>query len=329
MRILVKTYAGSYLFGTNTPESDTDYKGVYLPSAEKILLGSYSETIQKTTGASDSKNTSEDEDVELYSLTKFFKMLQNGDTAAIELLFTPENMIVQSSPEWEDIVKVRDQLISKKIKGIIGYSRHQANMYGIKGIRLDDLNCTVERLKFIEKRYLSGDGSKLKHAWKTIEEELEGLQHVEFMELTPNRAATENVPAVSILGKKFDWHCSFTYVLQNLKTLQKGYGRRAREAKSKGGVDYKALSHALRVSIQGSELLETGKITLPLKEQDLKLVRDVKLGNIESIEVSELIEKQLDHLEKLYIKSELRDKLDESFINSIIVKLHKGVIYDE
>ncbi len=59
MNILIKTYAGSHLFGTSTPESDTDYKGIYLPSSEQILLGNYPETIQQTTGASDEKNSKE------------------------------------------------------------------------------------------------------------------------------------------------------------------------------------------------------------------------------------------------------------------------------
>ena len=95
MKILIKTYAGSHLFGTSTPESDTDYKGIYIPNAEQILLGNYNCTIQETTGASDAKNSKEDIDVELYSLKKFFTMLKKGDTPAIELLFTPEELIVE------------------------------------------------------------------------------------------------------------------------------------------------------------------------------------------------------------------------------------------
>lgn len=327
MKILVKTYAGSHLFGTDTPESDTDYKGVYIPTAEQILLGNYPETIQQTTGASDSKNSKYDIDVELYSLTKFMKMLENGDTAAIELLFTPDEMIVEKSVLWETIVSQRDQLISKKVKGIIGYSRHQANKYGIKGLRLDDLTVSINELKRIDKE-LGGGSLKLKHAWDEVNQALKGLEHVRFVKLTPNKAAEEDVPAIDILGKKFDWHCGFTYVLQSLKKTQKEYGRRAREAKSNGGIDFKALSHALRVSIQGIELLKTGKITLPLKEKDVTLVRSVKLEKMESPIVSLLIEEKLAELEELSKTSTLRESLDKDFVNELIIEFHGRIIRD-
>lgn len=37
MKVLVKCVAGSHLFGTNTENSDKDYKGVYIPDADSIL----------------------------------------------------------------------------------------------------------------------------------------------------------------------------------------------------------------------------------------------------------------------------------------------------
>lgn len=37
MITIVKMVFGSFLYGTDTPESDKDYKGVFLPSWEEIL----------------------------------------------------------------------------------------------------------------------------------------------------------------------------------------------------------------------------------------------------------------------------------------------------
>lgn len=45
MKILVKAVAGSHLFGTNTEKSDKDFKGVFLPSADDILLGKFDQTV--------------------------------------------------------------------------------------------------------------------------------------------------------------------------------------------------------------------------------------------------------------------------------------------
>jgi len=37
--LIVKMAFGSHLYGTSTPESVLDYKGVFLPSKEQVLLG--------------------------------------------------------------------------------------------------------------------------------------------------------------------------------------------------------------------------------------------------------------------------------------------------
>lgn len=122
-------------------------KGVYLPSKREIILGTYSDTRNSTTGENDSKNSKDDVDVELYSLRKFFKMLRNGDTAALELLHTPEELIVEKHPIWDELVAQKDKFVSKKINAMIGYARQQAAKYGIKGSRMGELNTVIQVLR--------------------------------------------------------------------------------------------------------------------------------------------------------------------------------------
>ena len=47
--IIVKTIFGSHLYGTSTPESDNDFKGVFLPSKEQILLNEIPKSINEST----------------------------------------------------------------------------------------------------------------------------------------------------------------------------------------------------------------------------------------------------------------------------------------
>jgi predicted nucleotidyltransferase len=37
--LICETVFGSHLYGTSTEQSDRDYKGIFLPSAQDILLG--------------------------------------------------------------------------------------------------------------------------------------------------------------------------------------------------------------------------------------------------------------------------------------------------
>ena len=46
MKVIVKAIAGSHLFGTNTPESDIDYKGIYLPEPKDIILGKFKDQLK-------------------------------------------------------------------------------------------------------------------------------------------------------------------------------------------------------------------------------------------------------------------------------------------
>lgn len=328
MKILIKAKAGSHLFGTNTPNSDLDYKGVYLPTAKEILLGSYKESIQETTGNDKNKNSKDDIDVELYSLKKFLKMISKGDTAALELLFTPKEMIVEKHPFWDEIVAKRDQLISKKVTAMIGYARQQANKYGIKGSRMGELNNVIEILKKIEKNF-DFSNPKFKHGWDEIVEAVKPFEHVHVITLkTSKNMESEDTPALDILGKKFDYHCTFSHVLQILKKIYKNYGQRAREAKKNNGIDWKALSHALRVMFQGQELLDSGYITLPLKPEERDLVMKVKNGEMEYKLVQPIIEQGLNDLENARETSDLRDEISKELLDNILIDLHKKVIKD-
>lgn len=59
---------GSHLYGTNTEKSDTDYKGIFLPSIEDYLLQKVQKTITQNTGDGKSKNSNTDIDDQLFSL---------------------------------------------------------------------------------------------------------------------------------------------------------------------------------------------------------------------------------------------------------------------
>ena len=85
MNSVMKCLFGSKLYGTATPQSDTDYKEVFIPTANEILLGKYQDVISQGTGDSHSKNTSDDVDNDKYSLRKFINLLCDGDTFAMDM----------------------------------------------------------------------------------------------------------------------------------------------------------------------------------------------------------------------------------------------------
>ena len=64
MDILVDMVFGSHLYGTNAETSDRDYKGVFMPTHEQILLQRGPHSINESTKKDNEKNTADDTDRE-------------------------------------------------------------------------------------------------------------------------------------------------------------------------------------------------------------------------------------------------------------------------
>lgn len=328
MKILVKTVAGSHLFGLNTENSDKDYKGVFMPSADQIILGNYSDTVRKTTGDDKSRNTKDDEDTELYSLRKFFIMVENGDTAALELLFTPEQFIIEKDPIWDEIISIRDTLLSKKVNALLGYIRQQANKYGIKGSRMGELNNIIKSLKEIEKT-CGFANAKFKHKWEEVVKASKGYQHIHVFELPLDNKNNITVPALNILGKKFSHDTPFSVAIKSLSDTYKAYGQRAREAANNNGIDWKAISHCMRCAVQATELMRTGHITLPHTGATARVLLAVKKGEFKYQEIEPMIEGHLETVELVAKRSHLKDEVSREYLDSLLLNYYKREIYNQ
>lgn len=327
MKIIMKAVAGSHLFGTNTETSDKDYKGVFIPSADDILLGRGKDTRTSSTGSDHSKNTANDVDVELYSLSKFMTMLSNGDTAALELLFTPDHLILEKTTEWDAIKNYQTDLISKSIGNIIGYARSQVNKYGVRGSRVGELKELLPKLKELDK---NNPNMKLKTVWDEIVQLLGSFEHIKTAELDCTTSKDNlKVPAIDILGKKFDHHTQLSFLCKRVSEMYKEYGQRSREASVNKGQDYKAISHAARVMFQAKELLTTGHITIPLKSDDLKVIMDIKLGKLDYKEWTILLDEMLTEVENLRKVSTLPEKVDQEIVEYLIKKLYLETIAEK
>ena len=81
MQVIYQTLFGSRLYGTVVEGSDTDYKGIFLPTAEEILLGNPPKVYTNTTQAG--------VDSEFYSLSRYLDLLAQGQTVALDMLFAP------------------------------------------------------------------------------------------------------------------------------------------------------------------------------------------------------------------------------------------------
>ena len=87
-QVIYLTLTGSKLFGLNTESSDTDIKGIFIPSKEDLLLQQVKDTYSFSTGSNNTKNTNKDIDLCLFSIHHFLKNLEKGETNSIDIFFS-------------------------------------------------------------------------------------------------------------------------------------------------------------------------------------------------------------------------------------------------
>lgn len=302
--IIVFMKFGSNLYGTNTPNSDIDYAGVYMPSlTDDLLLGRIKPSISFSTKKGDGKNTQDDIDNKIYSLHHFIDLSCKGETAALDMLHAPDEMILQTSGIWKDITRNREKFYTKNLGAFLGYARKQASKYGIKGSRLNAAKEFAELLRVYEY------DTKMFEIWDKIKSN----DHVVFIGPNENK-----VQQVEVCGRIFQDRYKTGYVLDIMEKIIKNYGHRAELAARNEGVDWKAVSHALRASYQIIEVLTEKTITFPLKEA--KYIKEVKSGVLDyASEVSPKLESLISMVEELSSKSDLPEKVNKEYWDNFIV----------
>lgn len=323
-KILVKVKVGSNLYGTNGPESDTDYKGVFLPTLEELVLGPLGncpKSIKLGTGNDHSKNTKDDVDYELWSLQYYLCLLQKGDTNAVEMLFAPDEMLEVTSPEWEFLRANRSKFITKKMKSFLGYCRTQASKYSAKGGRMATLKKVMDYLlsgPMVSKDLQSAldmpdNPSPLKNWWEYLPEGEYIRKYVE---------PRNNMNMYEICGRKFEETADVEYVYEQLEKVYDGYGARAKQAETSEGVDWKAVSHAFRVGYELMELLETGDLKFPLEDADY--LKDIKYGkmNFKEDGLEDQLEVLLHNLEVLVEKSTFPESVNMKPFERFVKKIY-------
>jgi hypothetical protein len=302
MKIIVKMRFGSHLYGTNTEDSDVDYKGVFLPSKREILLNQIPKCRSFSTGNDLIKNNPDDVDEEIYSLHYFIKLACDGQTVAIDMLHAPDTMLIESSDIWEKIVKEKQRFYTKNLNSFVNYARRQASKYGIKGSRL---NAALQVLNLLNS---NDPESRLRDVWSRLPRN----EYCHDIGIDPN-----GMRQYQVCGKTFQESSSVGYVLPIIKKFYDDYGHRAKLAAENKNIDWKAISHALRAAIQTKEILTTGTIHFPLK--DAPFLLDVKSGRLNYAgEVAPVLESLMDEVEKLVNKSDLPDKVDVDYWDHFI-----------
>jgi len=327
-KTLFTTRYGSHLYGTNTETSDQDFKSVVLVPIGVLLRGVSVKNSVKSTGQDNSKNTPDDVDEEFIPLQVFARDFFEGQTYALEMAFAlvnnNENVTVYDPMVVEFTNELVDNFLTRNVSSMVGFAFSQAHKYGVKGRRLE----SIEQFDQILRLHISLHGVNVRLSSVSDDVERHKTKYLYNSEYDVGGYNQGMMPCVKIVDKVFPYALKITEAHDRVKALLKQYGSRSKEAKDMGGYDWKALSHAVRISGSAVGLLKHGTIHNPVNEDEKILLLNIKSGRLSWDEVEAVINERLESIDALLTTTVLPEKTHEmdsdfmSFLDGWLLKFY-------
>lgn len=336
VREIATILCGSHLYGCDVEESDRDYKVVYIPSANSILLQHADRLEEGELGAAVVRvkklmraaglSIAKSPDIEFLSLRQYLKLLCQGQTNAMDMLFAPREFhLSKVEPEWMVIEGHAVKWISRNSASFVGYCRDQVKKYAVKQDRFQAVEAIVNYLSSV-----NDPGTRLKDLDNPEDEDslprwVSRAPHTEFVMRETAHGA--NLSHLSVCQTMVPVTATVKVALQTFERKLKEYGARVRANEQMGDKDWKSLYHAVRVANEAIELMETGKITLPRPERTL--LKAIRLGKIPFDRVQDMVEENLSLVEQAVAKSALPEQPDWAYADRLVSTFHRGAVITE
>ena len=241
--------SGSRLYGTYTENSDIDYRGFTIPPFD-YLVGIRTFDQGELEGY---------EDAVVHSLQQFIKLLLKGDPQVTELMFVPEDKVVNADSVARKILDNKDVFLSQAIRRRLmgfSYSEHR---------KATAQKLVKEKVTHSETEQINMLFNKFPH--------LEKDDRADIKELCLSDKEEKLVSSFSGLG-----------------------GKRRRQYE-KYGMCVSSATHSLRLLGELKEFLTTGHITFPRPDAEtLKKVRYGEVNKDEYVEMWEELKNDVDSL---------------------------------
>lgn len=308
-RHIYRAVFGSRLYGTDLPESDWDFRGVFLPTADEILLCQPPKTW-----------TGPEADNKSYSLGRYLELLAQGQTEALDMFFAPPSHWKLQDPYWFDVLRAGPLgIFSRQCGAAIGYARAQAERYSLRGARITALEAVLSVFDGWPKKTDQVQDALFERGQILNELGPEVRQYINTSKLDED----SGVRFLDVCGKKIGLNCTVLQAERLYTKMRDEYGTRSREAQA-GGADWKALYHAVRITEQTVELLETGSITFPRwNAADLLSIRK---GEQAPERVYERIEAGIADIERAQRVSVLPDEPDRDLVRKLVRDIHLEIV---
>jgi len=286
---------GSRLYGTATPDSDYDSRGVCIPPLE-VLLDPFMRF--------NVKDSFDGEDRSIYDLGNFLKLCSDNNPNVLEMLFVPDSFVMYKTKTWDKIISNRDLFLSKNIKHrFLGYA--------------------ISQLKDLQRHrewYLDSPDHEPTRAEFGLEEMPSvSMAWLNSLKDTMNWALLKD-EFVEEVKKERDYRDAHKK-WENYIQWKNNRNPKRKASEELFGYDGKYASHLFRLMYEGKELLLTGNLTFPLPNAEWLL--SIKNGFYQYEEILEMAKTMESEFETWYNESPLPHKPNINAIKQLYFEIVK------
>jgi hypothetical protein len=339
--LLLQCISGSRAYGLDTPQSDTDIKGVFaLPKPEFFGLN-YTEQVNNQTN-----------DIVYYELGRFVELLLNNNPNILELLATPEDKILYKHPI---INALKPEMFLSKLcyKSFAGYA--QSQIHKARGLNkkifkpmdkerrtildfcyiIDGYNA-VPIIKWLENNNFrqedcglinvphSRDIYAVFHQNQTTEP-LRGICGENSGNDVRLSSIPEKLPPLALMSYNKDGYSSYCKDFTQYWEWVNNRNETRYQGTLQHGKNYDAknMMHTFRLLNMAEEIAVEQRINVFRKDRDFLL--KIRSGEFQYEELLAMANEKLTKIETLFAQSNLPETPDEMAVNELLVEIRNEI----
>ena len=289
---IFQTITGSKLYGTDTPESDTDSKGICIIDKKYYVgfIGNFEQWQDSEV------------DTEIYDVRKAFNLMSGCNPNMLDILFAPKEFWLKVSPYWEIIHNNRYEFLSKKAKFTFsGYAYQQ-----------------LRRIESHRKWLLNPPDhqpTREEFGFKQCPVSKDLIRAVLSL---PSGVLADNIKDDIVKEQRYqealrNW--------QNYEEWKKKRNPKRAALEARVGFDTKHGSHLIRLLRMGKEILTKGEVLVDRRNIDaieLMAIRNCEWSFDKVVGEAKAMDAELD---SLYESSVLRHKPDMNKLNDLCIEV--------
>jgi uncharacterized protein len=346
--LLFEVISGSRAYGTHKETSDFDYRGVYVLPINNLLGFNYIEQIADETN-----------DSVYYEIGRFLELLGNQNPNIIELLHMPEENILYKHPLFDELIlNYKNDFISKVCKNsFAGYASTQVKKarglnkkivnpidkerksvldfcYAVDGHKSIPLKVFLDNSGYNQSKcgLVNVPNAKDVYAlfydhYATKDDPNFGYRGIVNDDDTSNDVRLSSIPksekAVTTVIYNKDGYTKYCKDYRDYwEWVEKRNNDRYQTNQEHGkGYDSKNMMHCIRLIRMAVEIAKEKSVIV--KRPDVAELMLIRNGEMEYDLLLNEVDNTLNILDELYENSDLPDKIEDSFINEILINFRR------